>query len=108
MLFTSTLHAADAAAPAGVPAGPPVALQLGFFAVLFVFAYFTLIRPQMKAQKECQETIKKLKAGDKVVLVSGVYAIIDKVDDKEDVLSLKIAENVVVKAARSAVERLQK
>jgi preprotein translocase subunit YajC len=107
MLFESTLHA-EGTAPAAAPAGPPPGLQLGFFAILFVFAYFMLIRPQMKAQKERQATIKSLKEGDKVVLVSGVYATIVKVDDSEDVLTLKIAEGVNVKAGRSAVERLQK
>jgi preprotein translocase subunit YajC len=107
MFFESSLHA-DSPVPATAPAGPPAVLQLGFFAVLFVFAYVMLIRPQMKAQKERQEILKKLKEGDKVVLVSGVYASVVKVDEAEDVLTLKIAENVNVKAGRSAVERLQK
>ena len=52
--------------------------------------------------------LKTLKEGDKVVLVSGVYATIVKVDESDDVMTLKIAEGVNVKAARSAVERLQK
>jgi preprotein translocase subunit YajC len=107
MFFETTLHA-EGTVPAAAPAGPPPILQLGFFAVLFIFAYFMLIRPQMKAQKERQETLKKLKEGDKVVLVSGVYASIVKVDEGEDVLTLKIAEGVNVKAGRAAVERLQK
>lgn len=108
MLFESTLHAmAPAPAAAGAPAPNPL-ISLMPLIIIVAMAYFLLFRPQLKAQKERTEMMKKLKDGDKVVLVSGVYATVVKVDEGEDVLTLKIAEGVNVKAARTAVERLQK
>jgi len=75
--------------------------------VIFALFYFLFIRPQQKQAKERENLLKELKEGDKVVMVSGVYATVSKVEEK-DVLRLQIAEGVSVKAARSAVDRLQK
>ena len=108
MLFESTLHAmSPAPAVPGAPAPNPL-VSLMPLVIIVAMAYFLLFRPQIKAQKERTEMMKKVKEGDKVVLVSGVYATVVKVDEAEDVLTLKIAENVNVKAARSAIERQQK
>jgi preprotein translocase subunit YajC len=79
-------------------------LPLVVIAVLF---YFLLIRPQQKQAKERDRLLKDLKEGDKVVLVSGVFATVTKIEDEGKVLRLQIADNVVVKANRVAVERLQ-
>ena len=74
--------------------------------VIFGLFYFLFIRPQQKQAKVREKLLKELKEGDRVVLVSGVYAVVDKVED-ENTLRLKIADGVLVKAARSAVERVQ-
>jgi preprotein translocase subunit YajC len=79
-------------------------LPLVVIAVLF---YFLLIRPQQKQAKERDRLLKDLKEGDKVVLVSGVFATVTKIEEEGKVLRLQIADNVVVKANRVAVERLQ-
>lgn len=108
MFFESTLHAmAPAPTTPGAPAPNPL-VSLMPLVIIVVMAYFLLFRPQIKAQKERTEMMKKLKEGDKVVLVDGLYATVTKVDEGEDTLSFKLAEGVVVKGARSAVERLQK
>ena len=108
MLFESNLYAMAPAPPVpGAPAPNPLFSMMPLV-IIMGLAYFFLFRPQLKAQKERTEMMKKLKEGDKVVLVSGVYATVVKVDEAEDMLTLKIAENVNVKAARSAVERQQK
>lgn len=85
------------------PAGPPMwtnLLLIGGMAALF---YFLLIRPQSKARKEAEARLAKLKVGDEVVLSSGFYAIIDRVEDR--VLYLKLG-NTVVKAKKQAVVAL--
>jgi preprotein translocase subunit YajC len=108
MLFESTLHAmAPSPAAAGGPAPNPL-LSMMPLVIIVAMAYFLLFRPQLKAQKERANMMKALKEGDKVVMVDGIYATIVKVDEAEDILTLKIAEGVNVKAARSAVERQQK
>lgn len=72
----------------------------GGMALMF---YFLLIRPQSKARKEMETRLSKLKAGDEVVLTSGLYATIDRVEDKH--IWVKLG-NSVVKARRTAVAAL--
>lgn len=108
MFFETTLHAMAPSPTTAGGAAPNPLMSLMPLIIIVVMAYFLLFRPQIKTQKERTEMMKKLKEGDKVVLVSGVYATVVKVDEGGDILTLKIAENVNVKAARSAVERQQK
>ena len=82
----------------GSPFGPVI--LFGGMALLF---YFLLIRPQSKARKQMEERLSKLKAGDEVLLTSGFYATIDRVEDKN--LYLKLGSSIV-KARRTAVAAL--
>lgn len=85
------------------PAGNPMLLNLLLFGGMGLLFYFLLIRPQSKARKQMEERLSKLKAGDEVLLSSGFYATIDRVEDKN--LFLKLGNNVV-KARRNAVVAL--
>jgi preprotein translocase subunit YajC len=78
----------------------PTFVMMGAMAVLF---YFLMIRPQSKARKEMEARLSKLKAGDEVMLSSGFYATIDRVEDKD--IYLKLGNNIV-KARRNAVVAL--
>ncbi len=81
--------------------------QLGPFLpliILFVVFYFLLIRPQQKHQKKRQELLRSLKKGDRVVTIGGLYGMIKEID--EDSIILKIADNINVKFARAAVDRV--
>jgi preprotein translocase subunit YajC len=100
--MASTPSSTDPAAPAPNPFMSM--LPLVVIAVLF---YFLLIRPQQKQAKEREKLLKDLKEGDKVVLVSGVFATVTKIEDEGKIVRLQIADNVVVKANRVAIERLQ-
>lgn len=84
---------------------PPYAnlILLGGMGLMF---YFLLIRPQNKQRKEMEARLSKLKAGDEVVLAGGLYATIDRVDEKDaKIIYLKLGGNVV-KAKRQAVVAL--
>ncbi len=83
--------------------GAPGWTQFVFIGGMALMFYFLLIRPQSKARKEQEARLAKLKAGDEVVLSSGLYATIDRVEDKD--LYVKLG-NTVVKARRSAVATL--
>ncbi|HTL99100.1 MAG TPA: preprotein translocase subunit YajC [Holophagaceae bacterium] len=90
-------------APAGGPPGWTNFVFIGGMGLLF---YFLLIRPQGKARKEMEARLSKLKAGDEVVLGSGLYATIERVDEKDaKILYLKLGSSVV-KAKRQAVVAL--
>ncbi|PKM79323.1 MAG: preprotein translocase subunit YajC [Firmicutes bacterium HGW-Firmicutes-13] len=74
-------------------------------AVFFVIFYFLLIRPQQKQQKARQEMLNDLKKGDTIVTIGGMYGTIKEI--KDDELSVKIADNLVIKMARYGVERIK-
>ena len=83
--------------------GGPAWIQFVFIGGMALMFYFLLIRPQSKARKEMEARLSKLKAGDEVVLTSGLYATIDRVEDKHIWIKLGGA---VVKARRAAVAAL--
>jgi len=85
------------------PGGNPMFMQLLLIGGMGALFYFLLIRPQNKARKQMEERLSKLKAGDEVLLASGFYATIDRVEDK--CIYLKLG-NTVVKARRQAVVAL--
>ncbi len=63
--------------------------------------YLLLIRPQQKRQRELQETISKLKAGDRVVTTGGVIGTITSVKDTS--FLIRSADKSVLEIRRSAV-----
>ncbi len=85
------------------PAGNPMLMQLLLIGGMGALFYFLLIRPQNKARKEMEARLSKLKAGDEVLLASGFYATVDRVEDK--FIYLKLG-TTVVKARRQAVVAL--
>ena len=93
-----------APAPTGVAA--IFANPMFMVAIMGVLFYFLLIRPQSKARKEMEARLSKLQAGDEVLLSSGLFATIDRVDEKDaKVIWLKLG-NSIVKARRQAVVAL--
>ena len=70
-------------------------------AAIFLVFYFLVIAPANKQKRKTQEMINSLKKGDRVMTSGGIYGTIQGVEP--DVVYLKIADNVRVKVARSAV-----
>lgn len=68
--------------------------------IIAVF-YLLLIRPQQKRQRELQETIAQLKAGDRIVTTGGVIGTITSVKDTS--FLIRSAEKSILEIARSAV-----
>lgn len=104
-MFTSIAHAmgaqpgGQAAAPdgiAGLLAGP-----LPMLILMFAIFYFLLIRPQQKKAKQHKNMLENLKAGDKVWTNGGIRGVIK--DIKEDVLTLEIADGVVIEMRKGYV-----
>lgn len=82
----------------------PIA-QLLPFILMFVVLYFLILRPQIKKQKTQQKMIDELEKGDKIVTSGGMHGVITTI--KDDVITVKIAENVRVDMSRSAVSRVR-
>lgn len=72
---------------------------LGSFVLIF---YFLLIRPQQRRQKEMQKMISGLKKGDRVLTTGGLYGTVW--DVKDDLVVMKLTEEVKVEVAKSAVQ----
>jgi preprotein translocase subunit YajC len=82
--------------------GGGIAAFLPFIAMI-VILYLLLIRPQQKRQKEHKMMLSTLRKGDKVVTNSGMFGTIVGMDDKENKVVLKVAENVKIEFLKSSV-----
>lgn len=71
--------------------------------LIFLVFYFLLIRPQQKKIKEHQTTLGALKKGDKISTSSGIYGVINSIDEKENLVHLEIADDVIIKINKQAV-----
>ena len=80
---------------------------LGFVPMVAIFAifYFLLVVPMRKRQKTLQTLIESLKKGDRVVTTGGLYGEIAAID--ATVVVLKVADNVKLRVARSAIAGLE-
>jgi preprotein translocase subunit YajC len=76
-------------------------VQILPIAAIFLVFYFLVIAPANKQKRKTQEMLNSLKKGDRVVTTGGIYGTVQGVEP--EVVYLKIADNVKVKVARSAV-----
>ncbi len=76
----------------------PMILIIGVF-------YMLLIRPQQKRQRELQQTISELKAGDRVVTTGGIIGTITTVRDTS--FLIRSADKSILEIARSAIAGIE-
>jgi preprotein translocase subunit YajC len=76
-------------------------VQMLPIAAIFLVFYFLVLAPANKQRKKTQEMLNSLKKGDRVVTQGGIYGTVQNVEP--EVVTIKIAENVKVKVARSAI-----
>ena len=85
---------------------PNQLLQLvGLPVLLFGLFYFLMIRPQQRRMKQHQEMLGGLKRGDNVVLSSGVYGKIVRVEDAT--VGVEIATGVTVKVRKAMIAEVE-
>lgn len=73
---------------------------LPILAIGLVF-YFLVIAPANKQRRKTESMLSSLKKGDRVVTSGGIYGTVQGVE--AEVVYLKIADNVKIKLARSAI-----
>jgi len=81
-----------------------IALFLPLILIMVIF-YFLMILPAQRRQKKVTEMLKALKTGDKVITNGGIYGTIVGLED--EAVQLRVAEQVKMKVARSAIAGLQ-
>jgi preprotein translocase subunit YajC len=73
--------------------------------LIMVIFYVMLILPAQRRQKKTNEMLAALKTGDKVLTSGGIYGTI--VGLEGEAVQLRIADQVKVKVARSAITGVQ-
>ena len=73
--------------------------------LIFGVFYFLLIVPQRKRQRQLQETIASLKAGDRIVTNGGIVGTITAV--REQTFLIRSGEKSILEVSRAAVAGLQ-
>lgn len=99
--FIDSAHAMGAPPEGG---GNPIASLLPFV-LMFLVLYLLILRPQMKKQKNQQKMIDELEKGDQIVTSGGIHGSIANI--KDDVIVVKIADNVKIEVSRAAVSRVK-
>ena len=91
---------------AGAPGGGQN-LFLGLVPMILIFGifYLLLVLPMRKRQKALQQLLESLKKGDRVITNGGLYGEIAAINGPTVVL--KVADNVRLKVARSAITGLE-
>jgi preprotein translocase subunit YajC len=86
------------AAPAAGGSSITMLLPLLLIPVL----YLVMIRPQQKRQKQWQDMLKSIKAGDRVTTAGGIRGIILSI--KDDVIIIRVApDNLKLEIAKTAI-----
>lgn len=89
---------------AAAPSGGAAILQLVPYLLIFAVFWFVLLAPMRKQQKKTQGMLSALKKGDRVVTNGGIHGTVQGIEDQ--IVWLKIADQVKVKIARSAITGL--
>lgn len=90
-------------APDGGQANPFFSLMP--FLLIILIMYLLILRPQMKRQREHRMMLESIKKGDRILTTGGILGTVVGIREKDDVLIVKIAENVKVEMSRSAVAK---
>lgn len=69
--------------------------------LMVLIFYFLLYRPQKKAQEARNKMLDSLKVGNRVITIGGIYGTIVSLTD--EIVTVKIAQNVEVEMARNAI-----
>jgi preprotein translocase subunit YajC len=84
---------------------PDVFIQFAPIVFIGLIFYVLIFLPMKKKQKKADAMIAALKSGDKVITNGGIYGVVAGVKDRT--LILKVADQVKIEIAKSAVAGLQ-
>lgn len=87
---------AGASVSEGLSSLVPMLLIFGVF-------YFLLIRPQEKKRREQDKLISGVKKGEEVLTNSGLFGVVTKINDSDNIIMVQIAEGIEIKLLKSAI-----
>lgn len=100
--MTAFLPALMLSASGSAGSRPAMGMFLWIF-LLILIMYFFFIRPQAKRQKEVRRMLASIQKGDRVLTVGGIYGVVVGEKEQENIVILKIAENVKVEVAKDRI-----
>ncbi len=95
-----------AMAPAGNGAQQNSGLMMWMPLILiFLIMYLLILRPASKRQKEMGKMLQSIQKGDHIVTTGGIHGTVVRAGEGEQVIMIKIADNVKIEIDRGAVAR---
>ena len=79
-------------------------MMIGWVVIMLALFYFLLIRPQQRKEKERRNLISSIKTGDRIIFGGGLIGIVANI--KDNVFTVKIADNTKIDILRGAVTRV--
>jgi preprotein translocase subunit YajC len=81
--------------------GTPVWEYAILFIVVMGVMLLTSILPQRRRDRETKQTLDRVRRGVRVITTGGIHGLVT--DVKDDVVSLRVADKVEIKVAKSAI-----
>ncbi len=101
-LFDSSLILLAQTAPAeGARPGASSLMSFLPFILIFVAMYFLMIAPQRKKQKQHQQMLASLDAGDEVITAGGIYGFITA--KKDDRFVIRISDSTKIEVGKGYI-----
>ena len=79
-----------------------------WIAVLLVFIFVFMLRPQKKEQKRVQLMLSELAVGDTVLTTSGFYGVVIDITDEDVIVEFGNNKNCRIPMKKSAIEQVEK
>jgi preprotein translocase subunit YajC len=81
------------------------AVLLPIYIIIFIgLIYFVGVRPQQRRRREMESLIDRLKVGDEVVTLAGIYGTITEMEEGGTLL-LEVAEDTEIRVAKASIAR---
>jgi preprotein translocase subunit YajC len=78
---------------------------LPLFMIIMIVFYFTVMRPMRRQDQERNALLKGMKKNDDVVTTSGIYGTVVAISDKEDEITVRVADNVRLRMTKGSIAR---
>ena len=79
-----------------------------WIAVLLVFIFIFMLRPQKKEQKRVQLMLSELAVGDTVLTTSGFYGVVIDITDEDVIVEFGSNKNCRIPMQKSAIMQVEK
>jgi len=86
------------------PSGGGMSFMVSMVLIIGIF-YLLIYRPMKKRQKNLETMVANLKNGDKVITNGGIHGTVAGI--RENTILLKVAEQVKIEVAKSAIASMQ-